>query len=83
MTKTNQSTLKRVTKIVIEQLSVEPAEVTPSADLYVDLNADSLDQVELAMILEEAFSIQIPDEDIEPLRTVEQIVAYLDTRLAQ
>ena len=74
--------LERVRKIVVEQLGVEEVEVKPNASFVDDLNADSLDLVELVMSLEEAFSIdskrlEIPDEDAERIKTVQDAVEYL------
>ena len=56
---------ERVKQIIVEQLGVEEAEVTPTASFVDDLGADSLDQVELVMAFEEAFGIEVPDEDAE------------------
>ena len=73
----------KVKKIVIEQLSVEPAEkVTPQANFANDLNADSLDTVELVMALEEEFDIEIPDEAAEQITTVQQAVDYISNKTA-
>lgn len=74
--------LERVRKIVVEQLGVEGPEVKPDASFVDDLNADSLDLVELVMSLEEEFSdegkrLEIPDEDAERIKTVQDAVDYL------
>ena len=69
---------ERVKQIIVEQLGVDEAEVTPSASFVDDLGADSLDTVELVMAFEEAFEIEIPDEDAEKIRTVQDAVAYID-----
>ena len=69
---------ERVKKIVVEQLGVKEDEVTNSASFVDDLGADSLDQVELVMALEEHFGVEIPDEDAEKLRTVQDAIAYID-----
>lgn len=74
-------TFERVKKVVLEQLTVEPDEVTPQATFIEDLGADSLDMVELSMALEEEFQIEIPDEDAEKIRTVQNAVDYIDERL--
>lgn len=71
-------TYDRLKKIVAEQLGVEEAEVTPQASFVDDLNADSLDLVELIMSLEEEFGLEIPDEDAEKIRTVQEAVDYVD-----
>jgi acyl carrier protein len=67
-----------VKQIVIEQLGVEEGEVTPSASFVDDLGADSLDRVELVMAFEEAFNLEIPDEDAEKISTVKEAVEYID-----
>ncbi len=69
---------ERVKQIIVEQLGVDEAEVTPSASFVDDLGADSLDTVELVMAFEEAFEIEIPDEDAEKIRTVQDAVSYID-----
>ena len=69
---------ERVKQIIVEQLGVEEAEVTSSASFVDDLGADSLDTVELVMAFEEAFDIEIPDEDAEKIRTVKDAVEYIE-----
>ena len=69
---------ERVKQIIVEQLGVDEAEVTPTASFVDDLGADSLDTVELVMAFEEAFEIEIPDEDAEKIRTVQDAVSYID-----
>ena len=76
---------ERLRKIVVEQLGVEENEVTPTASFVEDLNADSLDLVELVMSIEEEFSddntkIEIPDEDAEKIRAVQDAIDYLRDR---
>lgn len=68
---------ERVVQIISEQLGVRPEEVTPEADLVDDLGVDSLDSVELIMAIEEAFNIEISDEEAAKLRTVQDITDYL------
>ena len=68
---------ERVKKIVVEHLGVEPEKVTEGASFIDDLGADSLDTVELVMAFEEAFDIEIPDEDAEKIRTVQDAVDYI------
>lgn len=74
--------LERVRKIVVDQLGVDESEVRPDSSFVDDLNADSLDLVELVMSLEEEFStegkrLEIPDEDAEKIKTVQDAVDYL------
>jgi len=69
---------ERVKQIIVEQLGVDEAEVTPNASFVDDLGADSLDTVELVMAFEEAFEIEIPDEDAEKIRTVQDAITYID-----
>jgi acyl carrier protein len=68
---------EKVKNIVAEKLSVEPDEVVPEASFVDDLGADSLDLVELIMAMEEAFDIEVPDEEAEKLQTVEDAVTYV------
>ena len=68
---------ERVKKIVVEQLGVNESEVTGDASFVDDLGADSLDTVELVMAFEEAFEIEIPDEDAEKIRTVQDAIDYI------
>ena len=70
---------ERVKQIIVEQLGVDEAEVTPNASFVDDLGADSLDSVELVMAFEEAFEIEIPDEDAEKIRTVKDAVDYINS----
>jgi len=69
---------KKVKQIVSEQLGVDDAEVTPSASFVDDLGADSLDQVELVMALEEAFNLEVGDEDAEKILTVQSAIDYVE-----
>jgi len=69
---------ERVTKIIIEKLSVEESEVTPEANFANDLGADSLDTVELIMEFEKEFDLSIPDEQAETITTVGQAISYLE-----
>ncbi|HEX9014685.1 MAG TPA: acyl carrier protein [Chloroflexota bacterium] len=71
----------RLRKIIAEQLSVDEEEVVPEASFIEDLNADSLDLVELIMTLEEEFNIKISDEDAENIRTVQDAIDYLQEHL--
>ena len=72
------SVADKVKKIVVEQLGVSEDQVTPEAKFIEDLGADSLDQVELVMALEEEFGSEIPDEDAEKLTTVGDAITYVE-----
>jgi acyl carrier protein len=67
--------------IIAEQLGVDETEVVPAASFVEDLNADSLDLVELIMSLEEEFKLQISDEDAEKITTVQEAEDYIEERL--
>ncbi len=67
----------RLKQIIVNQLGVEEASVTSKAKFIEDLGADSLDIVELVMAMEEAFGIDIPDEEAESIRTVDDAVNYI------
>jgi acyl carrier protein len=69
---------EKVKTIISEQLGVDENEVTPSASFVDDLGADSLDQVELVMALEEEFDLEISDEDAEKMRSVQDAVDYIE-----
>jgi acyl carrier protein len=69
---------EKVKQIIVEQLGVDEAEVTLTAHFVDDLGADSLDIVELVMTFEEAFEIEIPDEDAEKILTVKDAIDYLE-----
>ena len=69
---------QRVKDIIVEQLGVNADQVTPDAKFIEDLGADSLDTVELVMAFEEAFSIEIPDEDAEKIATVKDAIEYIE-----
>ena len=68
---------EKIKKIIAEQLAVNEDEVKPDASFVDDLGADSLDQVELVMALEEEFNIEISDEDAEKIRTVNDTLKYI------
>ena len=72
------NTAAKVKEIIINELGVDPEKVTPEASFVDDLGADSLDTVELVMAFEEEFTIDIPDEDAEQMRTVSEAVAYIE-----
>jgi acyl carrier protein len=74
----NEEIFAQVKKVVIEKLEVEADQVTPEASFANDLGADSLDQVELIMALEEEFNIEVSDEDAEQLDTVGKVVEHIE-----
>ncbi|MBF0626431.1 MAG: acyl carrier protein [Magnetococcales bacterium] len=73
---------ERVKKIVVEQLGVEPDQVTEEANFVDDLGADSLDTVELVMALEEEFGCEIPDEAAEKITTVKEAIEFLKDKVS-
>ncbi len=70
----------KVKELIVEQLGVNPEQVTPEASFTGDLGADSLDTVELVMAFEEEFGAEIPDEDAEKLTTVGKVIEYLKSK---
>lgn len=74
---TNEQILEQVTDILVDQLGIEPDDVTMDAHFIDDLNADSLDIVELIMALEQEFDMAIPDEEAERIETVGDAVNYI------
>ena len=74
---------ERVKEIIVEQLGVEPEEVTEEASFINDLGADSLDTVELVMALEEEFDREIPDEEAEKLDTVKKAIDYIKSSASE
>lgn len=77
------ATADKVKEIIVEQLGVDPAQVTPEAHFIDDLGADSLDTVELVMAFEENFEVEIPDEDAEKITTVKSAISYLEKKLGE
>ena len=69
---------QKVKNIIVEQLGVNPDQVTPDAKFIEDLGADSLDTVELVMALEEEFGQEIPDEEAEKLQSVGDVIKYIE-----
>lgn len=76
------SIYERVRSIVAERLGVDEDKVTPEAEFIADLNADSLDLVEVIMAIEQEFDIEIKDEDAENIRTVGDAVAFLEEHVS-
>jgi acyl carrier protein len=72
---------ERVKDIIVEQLGIAKDEVVPEASFIEDLGADSLDIVELVMAMEEAFDVEIPDEDAEKIQTIGSAIQYLKDKL--
>ena len=78
----NGDLVGQIRGLVSEQLGLSLSEVTPEAHILDDLGADSLDVVEMIMAIEEAFDIEIPDEDAEGMRTIGDVEVYVSRRLA-
>ncbi len=74
------NTFERVRKVLVEQIDVSEDEVVPSASIVDDLKADSLDVVEIIMGLEEEFDIEIPDDEAEKIKTVQDIIDHVETK---
>jgi acyl carrier protein len=72
---------KRIVEIIATQLGIDQADITPQANVVDDLGADSLDVVELIMALEEEFNLEIPDEEAEKIKNVQDIIAYMESAL--
>lgn len=78
----SETTFDRVKKIIVDHLGVDEDKVTNKADIIDDINADSLDCVELVMSFEEEFGIEITDDEAEDMTTVAQVVAFIDKKVA-
>jgi acyl carrier protein len=74
---------RRVKKIIVEQLGVDANQVKPEANFKKDLGADDLDMVELMMAFEEAFNLEIPEEDAEKILTVQDALNYIEKHVAK
>ncbi len=77
----DEEILEGVKEIFLEKLGVDPEEIVLEAKIQDDLGADSLDQVEVVMALEEKFNIQIPDEDAEGIETIQEVVDYISKKI--
>ena len=77
----DQKTYERLKKIVVDQLGVDEADVKPEASFVDDLNADSLDLVEAVLALEEEWNIEIPEEEMDGVKTVGQAVELVAQKL--
>ena len=82
MAATREEVFERVKEVLTEQLGIEESEITEEASFQEDLDADSLDLVELIMELEEQFGMEIPDEEAEKITTVEEAVDYVSEHQA-
>ncbi|HWR49990.1 MAG TPA: acyl carrier protein [Bryobacteraceae bacterium] len=74
---------EKVKQIIVEQLGVDEGQVDATASFVDDLGADSLDIVELVMQFEEAFDLDIPDEDAEKIGTVQNAIEYIESKMAK
>ena len=74
---------EQVTKVLVEEMGLEPEQIRPDARFREDLGLDSLDGVELTMALEEEFGIEITDQEAEKLKTVNEVIHYLETKLQE
>lgn len=70
----------KIREIIVEQLDVDEDKVTSDASITEDLGADSLDVVDLVMSIEESFDIEIPDEEVENIKTVGDIVKFIEAK---
>lgn len=75
-----QMVFDKIREIIVEQLDVDEDKVTPEASITEDLGADSLDVVDLVMSIEESFDIEIPDEEVENIKTVGDIVKFIEAK---
>lgn len=71
----------KVKPILAKQLEADENKITPSSDIVEDLGADSLDSVEIVMAIEDEFGIEIPDEDAEKMKTIDDILTYLSEKI--
>jgi acyl carrier protein len=83
MVNKKEELLAKIAPIIAEQLKIKPAEIKLSSRLIDDLSADSLDAVEIVMGIEEKFNVEIPDEEIDKIKTIEDIVDYLARKIGE
>lgn len=81
MAKTVEEVRAKLTAIIVEQLGVADSECTLEANFETDLGCDSLDEVELVMAVEESFNIEVPDEQLDQVRTVGAAIAYVHSKV--
>lgn len=74
-----ESTLEQVKSILSEQLNVSKDTITPETNIINDLDADSLEVLDVIMAVNDVFGVEIPDEDVEKVKTVEDIVSYIES----
>ncbi|MCI7146378.1 MAG: acyl carrier protein [Clostridiales bacterium] len=72
--------LEKIKAIIVDQLNVDPGEIKPETNLMKDLEADSLDAVEIILAIEDEYGIEIPDDDAEQFQTVGDLVNYVESR---
>jgi len=75
----DKNTVVQVVEIISGQLKIEADQIAPSTNIMEDLGADSLDIVELLMAIEESFGVTVPDEDVQGLKTIQDIVEYVES----
>ena len=71
---------EKIQEIIVEQLGVDKKEIKPESNFQEDLDADSLDLFQIVMALEEAFELEIPSEDMENIKTVQDAVNYIESK---
>jgi len=74
--------LEQIIEIISRQLKADASQITPETNIMEDLGADSLDVVELLMAIEETFGVTVPDEDVQGLKTIQDIVNYVEANQA-
>lgn len=81
--KNKEELIQEIIEIISEQLGIDAVEVTPEKAFGEDLSADSLDQTELIMALEERYGLEISEEEAEKLKKVKDVISYIETKLGQ